>query len=272
VDPDRVYVAGHSMGGDGSWMVGGRNADLFAAAAPLAGSVMPYLRPGKDNRLDTPREDYLGLMEGVLPNLMHLPFHVFHSADDRNEAVHPDDIAVERLRKLQRLFPGRYEVTYDRVDGNGHKLPPRGVKPIVEWMAGKVRDPYPREVVWETWWPWKRQFHWLYHPEPDDAWRFHARVTGPNQVDVTATSKPVAGRTEPEGFELRVLCSREMLDLDAPLTVTSGGKILHQGPVQRTLWALLVTAGRRLDPGQWFEAEVTVRVPRTMWRDLWDTE
>jgi acetyl esterase/lipase len=73
VDPDRICIAGHSMGGDGSWMIGGRNADMFAAASPLAGSVMPYMRPGTLNRIDTPLADYQGLMEGVLPNLMHLP-------------------------------------------------------------------------------------------------------------------------------------------------------------------------------------------------------
>lgn len=270
VDPNRVYIAGHSMGGDGSWMIGGRNADVFAAASPLAGSVMPYMAPGKLNRRETPRSDYLGLMEGVLPNLLHLPFWIFHSADDRNEAVHPDDIAVERLKQLAAARPGKYEHVYDRIDGNGHALPPKGVGPILEWMAKRTRTTYPDEVVWETWWPWKRQMYWLHVAEPKDAWRFRAKVVAPNHVEVSATSKPLQGRTEPKAFELTVLVSPRMFDLDKPLRVTCGKTTLHEAVPQHSLWAILATVGRRNDPEQWFEAAVTVTVPRTAWKDAWD--
>ena len=133
-----VFVVFSGMG-NLRQLIGGRNADLFAAAAPLAGSVMPYMRPGTKNKRETPLSDYLGLMEGVLPNLMHVPYWIAHSADDRNEASHPDDLATGWLRKLQVLHPGRYEFVYDRVDGNGHALPPKGVGPILEWMAAKRR-------------------------------------------------------------------------------------------------------------------------------------
>src|SRR5262245_16478052 len=54
IDTNHVYLAGHSMGGDGSWMIGGRNADLFAGCSPLAGSVMPYMKPGTRNKRATP--------------------------------------------------------------------------------------------------------------------------------------------------------------------------------------------------------------------------
>jgi hypothetical protein len=269
-DPDRICLAGHSMGGDGSWMIGGRNADLFAACSPLAGSVMPYMRNGTKNKLETPLSDYEGLMEGVLPNLMHVPYHIHHSDDDRNEAIHPDDIATKKLRRLQKLFPGRYEFTYDRVTGNGHALPKGGVGPIIKWMAGKRRVTYPTEVVWETWWNWKRQMYWLHHDEPEWASRFHARVVGANHVDVTFTSKPAPGRKEPKETRLTILMSPKMFDLDEPLKVTSGGKVLFEGKGVRSLGAMLVTLGRRYDPKQWFEASVTVTVPRLLWFDLWD--
>ncbi len=272
IDPDRVCLAGHSMGGDGSWMIGGRNADLFAGCAPLAGSVMPYMKTGKQNRRSTPISDYEGLMEGVLPNLMHLPYYVFHSDDDENEAIHPDDIATGRLKTLQSLFPSRYQFHYERETGLGHGLPRKGVGHIVEWLAEKRRKTYPEEVVWETWWPWKRQMYWLYHPEPKDAWRFHAKVAGPNHVEVEATTKPLQSRENPKELELTILCSPRMFDLEKPLRVTSSGKTLFEGPVPRTLWAMLVTIGRRNDRAQWFEGHVNVTVPRKMWRDLWDTK
>ena len=39
VDTNRVYIAGHSMGGYGTWSIGPRHADLFAAGAAMAGGI-----------------------------------------------------------------------------------------------------------------------------------------------------------------------------------------------------------------------------------------
>ena len=41
INPDRVYLTGHSMGGYGSWSVATNNPDLFAAIAPFAGGGSP---------------------------------------------------------------------------------------------------------------------------------------------------------------------------------------------------------------------------------------
>lgn len=272
IDTNRVYLAGHSMGGDGSWMIGGRNADLFAGCAPLAGSVMPYMKDGARNKRATPESAYVGLMEGVLPNLMHVPYWIHHSADDENEAIHPDDIATARLKLLQQLYPGRYDFHYERVDGLKHALPKGGVKPTLEWLAAKERVVYPAEVVWETWWKWKRQMYWLYQDGHEDAWRFQAKVAGPNAIEVTATTKPLAGRATPKSIDLTLLCSPKLLDMDKPLRVTCGKDVLFEGPIPRTLWSLLVSVGRRNDPAEWFEGHVTVSVPRRAWKDLWETE
>jgi len=270
IDPDRVYLAGHSMGGDGSWMLGGRNADRIAAAAPLAGSVMPYMAPGKLNRLGVPRSQYQGLEEGVLPNLMHLHYWIYHSEDDPNEAVTPDDIATDRLKSLAARFPGHYDFHYDRVDGMKHALPKGGVKPILQWITGFAREAHPKEVVWETLRPWKERMYWLYSRGHQSAWRFHAKITAPNEVEVTATSKPAPGRTEPREMALTLLLGPELFDLDKPLKVTNRGKVLFAGPVTRSFWALLVSIAPRNDPKQWYQGAVEVRIPRTLWWDLWD--
>ncbi len=270
VDPDRVYLAGHSMGGDGSWMLSGRNADRIAAAAPLAGSVMPYLKPGAVNKRATPISSYQGLQEGVVANLMHVPLWIHHSADDENEAIHPDDIATGRLKQLQERFPGRYVFNYDRVDGNGHALPKGGVKPILQWMGKQVRIAHPDEVVWETWRPWKERMYWLWSRGHGDSWRFHAKITAPNTVEVTGTTKPLAGRTAPAEMDLTLLLGPELFDLDRPLKVTSGGKVIFEGPVARSFRAMLLSIAPRNDPKQWYQAAVEVKVPRTPWKELWE--
>ena len=38
IDPERVYLTGHSMGGGGTWIFGLRHAEKFAAIAPIAAS------------------------------------------------------------------------------------------------------------------------------------------------------------------------------------------------------------------------------------------
>jgi hypothetical protein len=271
IDTDRIFFTGHSMGGDASWMLGGRNADILAGCAPLAGSVMPYMKPGAKNKRLTPIAHYEGLMEGVIPNLLHAHYYICHSDDDENEAIHPDDIAVGYLKKLQARFPGKYDFKYDRTTGIKHDLPTGGVGPICKWLAGKTRTTYPDEVVWETWWKWKRQFYWLYEDTHWEAWRYHAKVAAPNHVDVSATVKLYTAKpTPPERLPLTILCSPKMFDFGKPLKVTRGQETLFEGPIQRTAWSVLVSVGRRNDPKQWFEGHVSVTVPRDPWTDFWD--
>jgi predicted peptidase len=39
VDPNKVLLTGYSMGGQGTWHIGGRNQDLFTAAMPISGEA-----------------------------------------------------------------------------------------------------------------------------------------------------------------------------------------------------------------------------------------
>ena len=72
-------------------------------------------------------------------------------------------------------------------------------------------------------------------------------------------------------MELRVLLSPELVDMSAPVKITSGDTVLFEGPVTRSLWALMISAGRRMDPTDVYEAFVDVKVPRKMWFDHWET-
>eukprot|EP01049_Picozoa_sp_SAG25_P010281 SAG25_NODE_1109_length_3950_cov_4.028564_2_plen_63_part_00 len=46
VDPDRVYVTGHSNGGQFAWAVAARLSDRIAAAVPSAGQPHPGFGEG----------------------------------------------------------------------------------------------------------------------------------------------------------------------------------------------------------------------------------
>lgn len=45
VDPDRIYLLGHSMGGGGTWHLAAKHPELWAAIAPIAPAT---IRPPKD--------------------------------------------------------------------------------------------------------------------------------------------------------------------------------------------------------------------------------
>lgn len=52
IDPARVYIGGHSMGGAGTWMVGLKYASKFAGLIPIAGSSAQVL-PGLEAEIKT---------------------------------------------------------------------------------------------------------------------------------------------------------------------------------------------------------------------------
>ena len=60
LDPDRIYLTGQSLGGQGTWDIIGKQPDLFAAAVPLCGD-------GNPSRVAAARR---------------LPIWVFHGAQD----------------------------------------------------------------------------------------------------------------------------------------------------------------------------------------------
>ena len=45
IDPARIYLAGHSMGGGGTWYMGARHAALWAALGSFAGAATPDTIP-----------------------------------------------------------------------------------------------------------------------------------------------------------------------------------------------------------------------------------
>jgi len=67
VDTDRVYLTGLSMGGFGSWSLGCRNPERFAAIAPICGGGQPYVA-GKLK--DVPVWAFHGAKDPVVPMQM----------------------------------------------------------------------------------------------------------------------------------------------------------------------------------------------------------
>ncbi|MCA8975210.1 MAG: hypothetical protein KDC98_10840, partial [Planctomycetes bacterium] len=68
VDADQVYFAGHSMGGYGSWTLGGHHADRVAAIAPSAGAPTPIRERSGGPVRERTGGPIVDIIEGVIPS------------------------------------------------------------------------------------------------------------------------------------------------------------------------------------------------------------
>ncbi|MFB3905544.1 MAG: heparinase II/III family protein [Acidobacteriota bacterium] len=127
IDPDRIYLSGHSMGGYGTWFQATRYPDRWAAISPQAGYTNYSLYQKSLVSTANPAQEAFQkrLLEYWSPlsfaeNLLHVPAYVVHGAKDDNIVVTHARQMVERLREL------KYRVVYDENPEGGHWWGPRG--------------------------------------------------------------------------------------------------------------------------------------------------
>ena len=125
IDPDRVVLTGHSMGGHGTWHIVLSHFDLFAAIAPAAGwPSLPLYVPTflqKSNTFAEPAKLMVRDMAmrpdnvpAFLENARNLPVFILHGADDDNvPALHGRNFALW----LDAL---NYHYEYKEVPGQKH--------------------------------------------------------------------------------------------------------------------------------------------------------
>lgn len=80
IDENRIYLMGHSMGGFGTWWLGQKYADTWAAIAPLSGVL-----PAVDYRL---------------PRLRRVPVHVSIGGEENPAWVEASRRLVETMKSL----------------------------------------------------------------------------------------------------------------------------------------------------------------------------
>lgn len=96
IDPDRVYVTGLSMGGNGTWHLAYNNPGRFAAIAPICGFVTPLV--GKRWKAAVPM-DTGDPYETLARRIAKVPTWIFHGEIDGNVPVEQSRLAAEAIRK-----------------------------------------------------------------------------------------------------------------------------------------------------------------------------
>jgi len=207
IDPNRVYLSGHSMGGYGSWVLGAHHADKVAALAPSAGAPSPvYDEEGKVSEIQS----------GVIPNLRNVPMVVYQSRDDPRVRAIANQAAVAQVGKMKKRWGGYADFEYWEVDNRQHGYPEGGMLALLSKIKGYTRDVHQAKIVWQPTLAWKRQFYWLYWPKP----RRNAIIEASFDKDRNAFA--VRCFRKMEGAE--ILLSPEMVDLDREVIVEFNGK------------------------------------------------
>lgn len=141
IDPDRMTLTGLSMGGGGTWAIGLRHPELFAALAPVcAVADFPRMVPPQDAPFyDFARLDTLSPL-AIAQNAAHMQVMIFHGADDPTVPVQDSRKMVARYRALGWLGKN---VSYTEYPGVKHDawIPAYKDAALLRKLAAIKRDP-----------------------------------------------------------------------------------------------------------------------------------
>ncbi|MCG8586641.1 MAG: peptidase [Pirellulales bacterium] len=144
IDTDRVFLSGHSMGGDAAWDISLAHPDVWAGVIPIVAQGDKYVKNYWENARQLP-----------LPNHGGLPMYFVAGEFDGGKMVKN---ATELDRYLTR--PG-FDVTVVEYLGRGHEHFQDELIRIFEWMQRKERNFFPKEFAATTTRVFDNFYWWL---------------------------------------------------------------------------------------------------------------
>ncbi len=226
VDPDRTYLTGLSMGGEGTWHIGLRHPDLFAAIVPVCGIIdaRQWIGPASAPLFDS---TLLGLTtaQAVAENASNLMVTFFHGDVDPTVKVAQSRAMAERYRQLGWLGKN---VRYNELPGVNHFAwePAYRDAAIFKLLAGVKRDPFPRHVIYRTYSLRYNQAYWLRIDGIDHGLAM-AAIEGDHPEGDRDDAKFTVRPDNVSAFSL--LLDPKRVPADRPITVAAGGATIYQG-------------------------------------------
>ncbi len=212
VDPDRIYLTGHSMGGTGAAYLALHHPDLFAAVAPLAAAYsFPWLAR----------------------NAGPVPFLWIGGATDAGFYHRGVAIGVERMRKFG------VRVLSEAIPNEGHNGPVADFDRVFAWLLTHKRNPHPRSYFFEVDTPLHGRAWWT-------------SVEKINEPGRMASISAEAGAENAARFEtvnvdtFTFAPDATVFDVSQPVIVTVNGQTVWREPVPAGQ-QLLLNGG----PGGW---------------------
>jgi predicted esterase len=135
IDTDRVFLSGHSAGGDAAWDIGLAHPDLWACVIPISAQSQRYC-----NR--------------YWENAKLLPFIFVNGELDGRKMV---DNALD----IDRYMKHAYNVTVVEYLGRGHEHFSDEILRLFDWMDHFKRNFFPKEFKCASMRPWDNYFWWV---------------------------------------------------------------------------------------------------------------
>ncbi|HTY57956.1 MAG TPA: prolyl oligopeptidase family serine peptidase, partial [Bacteroidota bacterium] len=136
VDPERVYLTGHSMGGHGTWFMGATYPDRFAAIGPSAGWITFHTYRFSPAPVETApvklmlqRASATSDLFALAENYKHYGVYILHGIDDDNVPIEQARMMVDRIKPFQKDF------VFHEQPGAGHwwDVSPEPGNDCVDW-------------------------------------------------------------------------------------------------------------------------------------------
>jgi len=135
IDTDRVFLSGHSIGGDAAWDIGLAHPDLWAGVIPIVAQSDRYCALYWENAKLLPFYFVCGELDGAK--------------------------MTRNARDLDRYLRRGYNCTVVEYLGRGHEHFYEEVLHIFDWMGRCRRDFFPRDFTCSTMRQWDNFFWWV---------------------------------------------------------------------------------------------------------------
>lgn len=230
IDTDRVFLSGHSIGGEAAWDIALSHPDLWAGVIPIVANSGRYVHKYSKNAKSLP---------------------LYFVGGERDNAW-----LNNNGMELDRYLEADFDVTIVQYLGRGHEHFSDEIQRIFEWMElpAHRRNPFPRQIEALTMRPWDNYFWWLELSDiPDRSISLPAesneRTVRPIQTkaEILDTNRITVSAPSGQGT---VWLAPEMLDFDQPFAISIDGRVIRNVPALdiRVLLEDVRTRGDRQHP------------------------
>lgn len=218
VDTDRVFLSGHSLGGDAAWDIALAHPDLWAGLVAISPAAGKYVNHYWRNAKTLPIYLVAGELDG--------------GSFQRN------------TMDLDRYFAKGFDVTYVEYRGRGHEHFSDEILRIFDWFARKRRTFFQTDIEAVSMRPWDSFFWWI-----EMSGAPPRTVVLPDDWPPPPAIRPlmIEGKTTPGNSVMvqcgadavRVWLAPELVDFTRPVAVTINGRKLPRDAVAPDVRVLL---------------------------------
>jgi predicted esterase len=218
IDSDRVFLSGHSLGGDAAWDIALAHPDLWAGLVAISPAAGKYVNHYWHNARTLPIYVVAGELDSALMG--------------RNGM------------DLDRYFTKGFDATYVEYRGRGHEHFSDELLRIFDWMNRKQRTFFPPSIDAVAMRPWDRFFWWVeLAGAPPKTVVLPAQwppAAGFRPLSIEAKTTPGNGVVVRSGADrAKVWLSPELVDFSRPISVTLDGRKLVRDGIEPNVDVLL---------------------------------